>query len=65
MNDMLMNLAKMLRLRGGPQNMPASWPLMIFLLAAYLVQNLVTGQQLEDENPLPRACWRFACRLLF
>lgn len=40
----------MLRLRGGPQNLPASWPLMIFLVAAYLAQNLITGQQLEDES---------------
>ena len=50
MNGMLINLARMLRLRGGPQHLPASWPLMIVLLSAYLVQNLVTGQQLEDEN---------------
>lgn len=50
MTDVLMNLARMLRLRGGPQHLPASWPLMIFLLSAYLVQNLVTGQQLQDEN---------------
>lgn len=50
MNGMLMNLVQMLRLRGGPQNLPSSWLLMIVLLAAYLVQNLVTGQQLEDQN---------------
>jgi len=50
MNGMLLNLAQLLRLRGGPQNLPASWPLMILLLTAYLVQNLVTGQQLEDPN---------------
>jgi hypothetical protein len=50
MTNLLMNLARMLRLRGGPQHLPASWPLMIFLLSAYLVQNLVTGQQLQDED---------------
>jgi hypothetical protein len=50
MNAILMNLAQMLRLRGGPQNFPASWSLMIFLLAAYMVQNLVTGQQLDDQH---------------
>jgi hypothetical protein len=50
MNGIFMNLVQMLRLRGGPQNLPASWPLMIFLLTAYLAQNLITGQQLEDEN---------------
>lgn len=50
MSGMLLNLAMMLRLRGGPQNLPASWPLMIFLLTIYLAQNLITGQQLEDQN---------------
>ena len=40
----------MLRLRGGPQHMSTSWALMIILVAAYLVQNLLTGQQFEDEN---------------
>lgn len=45
-----MNLASMLRLRGGPQNLPASWPLMIFLVSAYIAQNLITGRQLEDES---------------
>ena len=47
---MLLNLARMLRLRGGPQNLPASWPLMILLLTTYLAQNLITGQQLEDQH---------------
>ena len=50
MNGIFMTLANMLRLRGGPQNLPASWPLMFFIVAAYLVQNLITGQQLEDES---------------
>lgn len=50
MNSILMNLAQMLRLRGGPQHLPASWSLLILLLTAYLLQNLITGQQLEDHN---------------
>lgn len=50
MNGVLINLLQMLRLRGGPQNMSASWLLMVLLLVTYLVQNLVTGQQLEDPN---------------
>ena len=45
-----MNLAQMLRLRGGPQNLSASWALMSILLAVYLAQNLITGQQLDDQN---------------
>ena len=50
MSGFIINLANMLRLRGGPQFLPASWPLTGFLLTAYLVQNLATGRQLEDEN---------------
>lgn len=45
-----MNLAKMLRLGSGPQNLPASWPLAIIMVSAYMLQNLITGRQLEDEN---------------
>lgn len=50
MNGIIVSLARMLRLKGGPQQLPASWPLMIFMITAYLAQNLLTGQQLEDEN---------------
>jgi hypothetical protein len=50
MNGMLMNLAQLLRLRGGPQDLPAGWSLTLLLLTVYMVQNLVTGQQLDDEN---------------
>ena len=50
MNGIFISLANMLRLRGGPQNLPTSWPLMIFMVTAYMVQNLITGQQLEDES---------------
>lgn len=50
MNGFLVHLVNLLRLKGGPQHLPASWPLVIFVLTVYLAQNLVTGQQLEDEN---------------
>ena len=50
MNNFLMSLAKMLRLRDGPQSLPASWSLVILMVAAYLVQNLITGQQLDDDS---------------
>lgn len=50
MNSIILSLASMLRLRGGPQNFPASLPLMVVLVAAFLTQNLYTGQQLDDDN---------------
>jgi len=49
MNRIFINLAGMLLLRSGPQNLPASWALAIILVSAYMVQNLITGQQLEDD----------------
>ena len=50
MNGVVVNLARIMRLRSGPQDLPASWSLTIFLLSVYIVQNLVTGLQLEDDN---------------
>ena len=55
MSGIFMSLARMLRLRGGPQELPASWPLMIVLVSAYLMQNLITGQQLEDDNAVAKS----------
>ncbi len=49
MSGIFINLANMLRLRGGPQNLPASWPFAIILVSTYMMQNLITGQQLEDD----------------
>jgi hypothetical protein len=50
MNNIILSLANMLRLRGGPQDFPASLPLLVILMAAFLIQNLFTGQQLDDDN---------------
>ena len=50
MNSIILNLVNMMRLRGGPQDFPASLPLMVILMAAFLMQNLFTGQQLDDDN---------------
>ncbi len=50
MNKFFINLENLLRLRGGPQEFPFSWQLTIFLVAAYLMQNLLAGSQLDDSN---------------
>jgi hypothetical protein len=64
MNGVLINLVQMLRLRGGPQNLPASWLLMVLLLVAYLAQNLVTGQQLEDPNAAAKSLLAICLQVL-
>ncbi len=50
MNDFLTNLTNMLRLRSGPQDLSGSWQLTTVLVAAYLLQNLITGSQLDDSS---------------
>lgn len=55
MNGIIVSLARMLLLRGGPQNLPAAWSLTLFMVTAYLVQNLITGQQLEDDGAMAKS----------
>lgn len=50
MNAFFINLLNLLRLRSGPQEFPSSRWLTVFLIGAYLLQNLITGTQLDDEN---------------
>jgi len=50
MNSFVLSLASMMRLRSGPENLPSSLPLMVFLVVTFLLQNLYTGQQLDDDN---------------
>jgi len=47
---LLVSLGQLLRLRGGPQDLPSSWPLTIVLVAVFLAQNIITGQQLDDQD---------------
>ncbi len=42
--------ARLLRLRGGPQDLPYSWGLTVIVIAAYLAQGMYTGQQLGDAD---------------
>lgn len=63
MNGILYNLAKMMRLRGGPQNLPASKPLLVFLIVAFLIQNIVTGQSLEDSDAIAKSILAIALQV--
>ena len=55
MNGVIVSLARMLLFRGGPQNLPASWSLTFLMVAAYLAQNLITGQQLGDDGTMAKS----------
>ena len=50
MNAFFVNLINLLRLRGGPQEFPSSGWLTVFLVGGYLLQNLLTGTQLDDDS---------------
>ncbi len=50
MQAFLINVANLLRLRGGPQDFSPSWVVTLLLVGVYLVQNLITGAQIEDPN---------------
>ena len=63
MNGILVNLAQLLRLRGGPQNLPTSWPLMIFLLTTNLVQDLFTGLQLQEEHAAAKSLFAVSLQI--
>lgn len=50
MQAFLINVANLLRLRGGPQSFSASWLFTVLLVGVYLAQGLITGTQNNDEN---------------
>ena len=50
MQAFLINVANLLRLRGGPQDFSPSWAVTLLLIGIYLIQNLITGAQIEDAN---------------
>ena len=50
MNAFFITLVNLLRLRGGPQELSSSWWLAVFLVGSYLLQNLIFGTQLDDDD---------------
>lgn len=54
MTDFLSNLINLLRLRAGPQDLPASWALTIMVVAIYLGQGVLTTQQLDSTGDSAR-----------
>ena len=50
MQSFLINVANLLRLRGGPQDFSPTWLLALLLLAGYLAQNLINSSQINDPD---------------
>ena len=63
MNGILLNLANLMRLRGGPQDLPTSLPFMVLLVIAFLVQNLITGQSLDDSDTAAKSLLAIALQI--
>jgi hypothetical protein len=64
MNDFFHNLLGLLRLRAGPQDLPASWPLTMVAIAAYFGQSVLTGQTLGLSNNGNRVLLALAVQIL-
>jgi len=55
MRETALILLSMMRLRSGPQEMPAGWPLAAALVAAYVAQGFFADQSLGDPGDAPRS----------
>ena len=55
MGSILARLIDILRLRSGPQDMPAGWNLAIVLILAYIAQGFFIDQILADGEAAPRS----------
>lgn len=64
MQAFLINVANLLRLRGGPQDLPSSWTITLLLVGIYLVQNLVTGSQIEDPNAAAKSILALSLQII-
>ena len=54
MRELLGTLFGLLRLRGGPQDLPASWSLTAVVIAFLIGEQILTAQALEGEQNVPR-----------
>jgi hypothetical protein len=55
MGFILTRLIDILRLRSGPQDLPAGWNLAIILSLAYIAQGFIADQILGDSETAPRS----------
>jgi hypothetical protein len=55
MSRFILKLLEMMRLRSGPQEMPAGWMHAAVLIAAYIAQGFYADQSLDEADNAPRS----------
>jgi hypothetical protein len=55
MSRLLLRLLDIMRLRSGPQDLPAGWGLTIVLTLAYLAEGFIADQVLNESDSAPRS----------
>lgn len=63
MGHSLLKLLDILRLRAGPQDLPAGWGLAIAMSLAYLGQGFIAARALGETEALPRSLLAIAVQL--
>lgn len=64
MNSLVHHLGQMLRLRSGPQHLPASWPLTTGVLGLYVAQTILASQHMGDNDAVPSIFLALAIQVL-
>ena len=64
LGPVLPRLAELLRLRSGPQDLPAGWALAIALSLAYILEGFVADQILGETETAPRSLMAITVQFL-
>jgi hypothetical protein len=64
MAGILLNVLGMMRLRSGPQDLPASRGLMLLLALAYILQGPIAGAVLNEPDAAPRTLLAIALQFV-
>jgi hypothetical protein len=64
MGTILVRLIDMLRLRSGPQDLPAGWSLAVLLSLAYVAEGFIADQILGDSDTAPRSLMAISVQFL-
>jgi hypothetical protein len=58
MSHLFLRLLDIMRLRSGPQDMPAGWGIATLLSLAYLAESMIADRVLDGEGSWQyRSCW--------